>query len=122
MKFTDLEPEFHRYVERMDSDPRVNDGAQVVRLFLQEVESLEEAQGVWFLCPGCFAKNGGKVGTHMVDVSFQNRGVPDHLGSQNREGKPSRWQASGTGLADLTLSPSVDCGCWHGHVINGEAV
>jgi hypothetical protein len=82
--------------------------------------TLGEAQGIWFLCPGCFAKNGGPVGTHMTMVSFAGRSVPEDQGSKNREGQPSRWTASGTGYMDLTLSPSIDTGCWHGWVKNGE--
>lgn len=79
---------------------------------------LAEAHGVRFRCPGS-ACNG-----HVVSVSFAGRGVPDHLGSHDRDGRPSRWSVAGTGLDDLTLTPSVDVGtpsCWHGFVTNGSA-
>jgi hypothetical protein len=116
MKLTELDAQLHRYEERMDADPRINGGAPGLRRFLVPVPDLAQAQGVWFLCPGCYQKNGGPVGTHMVEITFRDRGVPDHLGSHNRAGQPSRWAASGSGLHDLVLSPSVDCGCWHGFV------
>jgi hypothetical protein len=91
--------------------------------FIVTVESFGEAQGVWFLCPKCFAHNGGAKGTHCVWVSFAGRGVPDESGSHNNEGKPSRWTATGTGLHDLTTTPSIllTGGCaWHGWITNGD--
>lgn len=72
------------------------------------------AQGVMFLCPKCFITNGGAVGTHRVTCWFRDKGVPDAM----RPG-PARWPATGTSLADLTLTPSVLLlsGCaWHGEV------
>ncbi len=84
------------------------------------VDTLAEAQGVLFECPKCFKDNGGPVGTHMVLCWFRGRGVPD-----TEKPKPGRWAVSGTGLADLTLHPSVHligAGCgWHGWVKNGDA-
>ena len=86
------------------------------------------AQGVLFLCPLCFARNGGRPGTHSILVPFANRGVPAAF-----EPKLPRWTASGTGIDDLTISPSIDLskdgaghprpeGClWHGFVRNGDA-
>lgn len=128
MKLTDLEPEFHRYEEMMldpiSHNPHGLEWAEHQKRLsavLVEVASLAEAQGIWFLCPGCFAKNGGPVGTHMVDVTFRDRGVPDHLGSHATGGAPSRWAVSGTSMDDLTLQPSVNCGCWHGFITNGDA-
>lgn len=128
MRLTDLEPEFHRYEERM-LDPACHkapglewaEPQQRLTEVLVPAASLEDAQGIWFLCPACFVKNGGPVGTHMVLVAFRDRGVPDHLGSHSKEGAPSRWAVSGTDFQNLTLSPSVDCGCWHGFVTNGDA-
>lgn len=81
----------------------------------------ETAQGVMFLCPVCFLKNGGPIGTHAVLTYFRDRGVPDDA----RPG-PGRWVVSGTGFHDLTLSPSVDISSpdrpdeWHGSVTNGR--
>lgn len=70
-----------------------------------------------FLCPKCK--------DHHVHVSLEDRGVLDHQGTRNSEGKPSRWRVvGGTGLGDLSLQPSIflntSCG-WHGYVTNGKA-
>jgi len=77
------------------------------------------AQGVMFLCPVCFVKNGGPVGTESVLCYFRGRGVPD-----DAVPGPGRWEAHGTGFDDLSLSPSVnvDNGHWHGFVTNGAIV
>lgn len=84
------------------------------------VENLSEAQGITFLCPLCFDKNGGSVGTHSVNVSFSNRSVTEGQGSHNDKGEPSRWDIiGGSGLDDLQLSPSIHLpnGCgWHGYI------
>lgn len=80
------------------------------------------AAGVMFLCPKCFAANGGNVGTHSVICWFVGK-VPDDLNP-----KPGRWHPSGTGLDDLTFvgpgaaSVLLTSGCgWHGFVANGSA-
>lgn len=84
---------------------------------------LQNAQGILFLCPLCFVKNNGSVGTHSVVISFADRNVRENEGSMNDEGKPSRWNIiGGSGLDDLQLSPSIhlkgsDCG-WHGFIGN----
>lgn len=82
---------------------------------------LANAQGVMFLCPACFATNGGKVGTHRVLSWFRGRGVPD-----DAKPGPGRWEPEGSDLNDLTLRPSIDLsigdGCkWHGFVTSGSA-
>lgn len=33
-----------------------------------------------------------------------------------------QWQHTGEFPDTLTLSPSVNAGCWHGHIVNGEIV
>lgn len=87
--------------------------------------SLAEAHGICFLCPKAFAKNGGPKGTHSVYVWFAGSPVPPHIG-RNTAGQAVRWTASGTGLDDLVLTPSIleqdddlpeawRCG-WHGFV------
>jgi Family of unknown function (DUF6527) len=93
-------------------------------------DSLDGADGVCFWCPCGYGRpefplDGARP--HAVIASFANpRGAPaapPDAGSHSRDGKPSRWTMSGTGLADLTLSPSVDVGtpsCWHGWIVNGE--
>lgn len=89
---------------------------------LQDVDTLAEAQGVMLLCPRCFERNGGPVGTHSLLIWFRDRGVPP-----DATPGPGRWAASGSGYDDLTLSPSINLetpdghGCqWHGFVTNGE--
>lgn len=86
------------------------------------VESLAEADGIWFDCPLCWQKwkAGAEHGPHGVLIWFEGRRAPDRLGrdSQNRR---VRWTIqSGTGLDDLQLTPSIllsgpGCG-WHGFV------
>lgn len=110
MTLAELEPRFVRYETR--------EGRQ----WTIDVKSFAKAQGVEFLCPVCFAKNAGPAGTHLVGVTFADRGATDDQGSHNRKGEPSRWQVSGTTFANLTLQPSIDLtpGCtWHGYVTNG---
>lgn len=138
MRLTDLDPHFVRIKE----EPREVDTATMptgtdaeldawvaagspcerqtaLREVHEHVSTLAEADGIYFTCPLCQ--------NHMVAPTFAGRNVPDHLGSQNRDKQPSRWQASGTGFDDLTLNPSIDLsgthgGCqWHGWVKNGEA-
>lgn len=114
MKLDELEPQFMRYETRTED---------CVREYTIPVDSFAEAQGIWFLCPKCFAINSGPVGTHMVDCTFAGRGALDTQGSHGKEGKPTRWNASGSDYSNLSLTPSIliDGGCaWHGHVTNGE--
>jgi hypothetical protein len=92
--------------------------------FRTDCPTLAEAQGVLFLCPVCFAKNKGSVGTHSVICWFNDRGVlPDVTPG------PGRWNPTGTCLDDLSFGPpgafsvwlnGEGCG-WHGFVKNGEA-
>ncbi len=63
-------------------------------------ESLAEAKGIQFLCPRCFEKNGGPVGTHGVVCWFV--GVPGDIPPG-----PGRWTPSGTGIDDLTFVPGT---------------
>ena len=108
MKLTLLEPQFMRITSAGH---------------YADVDTLAEAQGVMFLCPKCFAKNCGNVGTHSVMVWFRDCGVP-----ADEVPLPGRWGVSGTGYADLTITPSISLenpgkvGCqWHGFVTSGEA-
>lgn len=86
------------------------------------VDSIEDAQGVSFLCPKCFTTNKGPIGTHTVICWFLDRGV-----SADEFPKPGRWGAFGTGLDDLTLKAGSSSillkgGCnWHGFIRNGDA-
>lgn len=110
----ELEAQFLRYDLRADGT-----------IYHVPVETLAEAQGVDFLCPLCFAKNGGPIGTHHVTCWSRSRGVPDDASPG-----PGRWRLDGTSLADLTLneepgksrSVALIGGCaWHGFVTNGRA-
>lgn len=98
-------------------------------------DQIEGADGILFYSPCGYGTNDG---THAVLVSFANPrnapAVPANAGSQNRNGQPSRWTMSGTGLHDLTLTPSIDLttprppppkdefwhACWHGFITVGE--
>lgn len=114
MKLTELEPRFLRY------EPRENGSVYFV-----PVETIEEAQGVCFLCPLCFRKNSGPIGTHSVICWSRSRGVPDDASPA-----PGRWTLRGTGLADLTLDGDPPgtarsvllngCCQWHGFITDGQ--
>lgn len=128
MKLRELEARFvRREVVERTWTRRLEDGTteEVTgpREIYHLVDNLSEAEGVQFLCPLCFEKNNGSIGTHYVLCWFVGK-VPDET-----EPKPGRWNPSGTGLDDLTFVPpgavSVqllgECCGWHGHVANGEA-
>jgi hypothetical protein len=131
----DLEPEFIRYESRVetwnvvDGDPatwreRGCPTKQVTgpREYKIYVGDISRAQGLMFLCPKCWA--GSKAGgIHLCEVTFAGRGVPDELGTHNKNGQAVRWQVSGSTFADLTTTPSIllESGCnWHGFITNGE--
>ena len=123
MKLAELEPRFIVYRKETEAERFERGAATAGELIETRGIPFEKAQGLWFLCPLCFEKNKGPVGTHAVEVSFANRGVLEHQGSHNKEGKPVRWNVSGTDFANLSLTPSVllQGGCnWHGFVTNGE--
>lgn len=92
--------------------------------YIPTVDTLAEADGVMFLCPKCYAENGGPVGTHSVICWFVGK-VADQV-----DPKPGRWTPTGTDLHDLTFVPSAGrshsvlltgaCG-WHGFVTRGDA-
>jgi len=99
VRLVDLEPQFVRLV----------DGFKI-----QDVATIQEAQGVRFNCP---LSNGP-----TIIAWFRNRGVPDDACPRG-----GRWEVSGTDYSDLTLSPSIDLSCggkytgqWHGFVQNRE--
>ena len=100
MKLTDLQPEFVRF------------GAALRHPHIYErhaVGTLAEAQGIRFRCP-----NPDYDGL-VICIPFRDRGAPAD------ENGGIQWSVSGTGLHDLTLSPSVNCvGVWHGWIRNGE--
>jgi hypothetical protein len=120
MRLTDLEPQFLRY-EKRECEPNVwLDGvfsANPYREYFHHVETLDDADGISFLCPICL--NGDH---HSVICWFEGK-VPDDVGP-----KPGRWNPVGTGYGDLSFVPGAKPnsvlllgGCaWHGFVTNGE--
>lgn len=99
------------------------------------LDSIEGAQGLWLWCPCGYGKaehplDGGRP--HAIMVPFANpRNAPpcpaNHGPFSKRTNTHPRWTMSGSSLADLTCSPSVDVGggdaggsCWHGFIQNGE--
>lgn len=121
-KLRELEAQFLRYERRELGLPTDSPRAShVVHVY---VHTLAEADGIFFLCPKCFAANGGKVGTHGVLCWFEDR-VPDDVVPG-----PGRWKPTGTGYDDLSFVPGkhsnsvllLGDGCgWHGFVTNGSA-
>ena len=106
MRLLDLEPEFIKHTGQ--------DGS------FREVDSIEQATGVSYLCPKCFVANGGRIGTHHIIC--WSPAVPADI-----KPGPGRWNLVGTGLHDLSLvagssSVLLTDGCkWHGFVERGEA-
>lgn len=82
MNLVDLEPTFLT----VDVDTEI----------MTEVETIEEANGISFLCPKCFRDNNGPIGTHHVLCWAPQ--VP-----QTMSPKPGRWAMEGAGVNDLTL-------------------
>lgn len=107
MRLTDLEPKFVRH----DDDT-----------YSTYVDKIEEADGVQFLCPVCWKKNGGPIGTESV-ICWKPS-VP-----QSKSPSGGRWNLVGTGYHDLSLVAGASSVLtknadgsehWHGHVTNGE--
>jgi hypothetical protein len=82
MRLTELEPQFMRYETRIP-EPETGRAPTDLQQYLHQVDTLSEAQGIQFLCPVCFLKNNGPIGTHLIEVSFAGRGVADDQGSHN---------------------------------------
>lgn len=93
-------------------------------------DAIERQQGVWFLCPKCYADNGNSaIGTHHVLCWFLNPRVGPPV-SDEEDPKPGRWTREGETIETLTLGPGKNgarsvlltggCG-WHGFVTNGDA-
>ena len=93
MRLSELEPTFRRWAPNG----------------LGKANAIADAQGILFLCPACLNKDG-----HSLLVWFDERGVP-------AEALPApRWKVTGNSFEDLSLTPSVNAGCWHGFVTNGQ--
>jgi hypothetical protein len=83
------------------------------RYVYQQTDDIAKAHGLWFDCPACAKTNG-----HGVLIGFAGRNAPHPL-SVGKDGQPTNWNVSGTGLDDLVLTPSIQLhgGCnWHGFV------
>jgi D-serine dehydratase len=94
--------------------------------FTRQGPSIEGAQGLFLWCPCGYGRPDGAA--HGLIVPFANPRnapqLPPVHGPQARDGSQRpRWTMTGTGLDDLTLTPSVDVGepsCWHGYIAAGE--
>ena len=80
LRLAELEPEFIKIIDERSHRPC----------------ELSEADGLFFLCPVCFTKNGGPVGTHGIILWRPH--VP-----KERSPKAGRWEFVGTGIEDLSL-------------------
>ena len=125
MKLSELEPQLFR-IERRVEPYRIQNNEGVVedavgpRLYLVNVDTIAEADGIMFLCPLCFKNNNGNVGTHSCQcIRPSIPQSPDLTG-------PGRWELVGTGYHDLSLvsnptSVQLLSGCKaHFTVSNGE--
>lgn len=107
-------------------------GNATTQSFRRQGDAIEGAQGVIFQCPKCAeGKEHGEehgrrfvVGAHYVLCWFRN---PQGAAPIPAAWYPkiARWEMFGSGLADLSLRPSVlltgpGCG-WHGWITAGEA-
>ncbi len=88
----------------------------------RKTDKIEEADGVRFLCPVCWKKNGGPVGTESM-ICWKPS-VPQTISPSG-----GRWNLVGTGYHDLSLvagSSSIltrnadGSEHWHGFVTGGE--
>ena len=102
MKLIDLKPQFVRFGDLVTENMHKR----------EIVETLAEAQGIRFECPN---NNGQRPSGYALCLPFRGRGAPSD------ENGGTQWDVSGTGMHDLTLSPSVHAvGVWHGWIRNGE--
>lgn len=111
MRLIELKPKWLKYKPEGDSK------------FFAYVDSLQEADGILFICPKCFIDNNMDfTGVHSVICWFEDK-VPDEL-----DPKPGRWNPVGNSYDDLTFVPGKKTqsiqllgGCnWHGYMINGD--
>ena len=123
MRLTELQPEWMNYVDGgqqgfSDTHSTVDYGSGEAASPPDSAEGIVQADGVLFLCPTCFVKNGGPAGTESVLCWFANK---PHIPADATPG-PGRWTATGSSFDDLTLSPSVnvDKEHCHGWIKNGE--
>lgn len=100
MKLIDLEPELIKREIRACAGPGTLDCSTVSphnsHEYHIQIETVDEADGIIFLCPKCFTTNNGSVGTHYV-LCWRPRIPPDIAP------KPGRWELLGTSINDLSL-------------------
>lgn len=99
MRLREIEPEFLQ--RRIEPCHAGASGCSIVsehdkHEVRPSVDAIDEADGLFFLCPKCFMANSGPVGTHRV-LCWRPRVPPDV------DPKPGRWEFQGTGFDDLTL-------------------
>jgi len=91
----------------------------------EEVQELMDAQGVFFWCPCGYGKpefqlDGARP--HGCMIPFSNPIFP----TEPPPGEGPKWIVSGTGLHDLTLTPSIanaaPTPCWHGFITRGDVI
>jgi hypothetical protein len=87
----------------------------------RETKSIKNADGLSYLCPVCFHRNKGSVGTEHILNWFLERGVPASFTPG-----PGRWAFKGTSLDDITFIGTENHSYsvaiiehWHGYVENG---
>jgi hypothetical protein len=128
-----FEAHFYGYVEE-GSWRIAHDGGAPLRF--------EEAQGLFLWCPCGYGQrekdgslkypldlslNHGRPHGLIVPFSNPPSGIPLPAGHGpiGRDGKTRpRWTVSGSGLNDLTITPSIAVGkdpeCWHGFITAGK--
>lgn len=127
MKISELEPSFLKLVVKVEtwktrSEDGVEGEATGDRHYYHKVETVEEADGVGFLCPLCFKNNGGNVGTHLV-MCWRPK-MPLDIGLTG----PGRWELVGSNFDNLSLvagssSVQLQGGCnAHFTITNGEVI
>lgn len=91
--------------------------------YSRQGSNIDGAQGLFLYCPCGYGSNKA----HGLLIPFSNPRnappVPASHGPEGRDGKRPRWTMSGSGLHDLTLTPSVAVGepeCWHGFITGGD--
>lgn len=72
----------------------------------------------------CFPMERGGMGlsfdcpvhrNHRLVVMFSNP-----IDGQPPVSDQNLWHRDGEDFESLTLGPSIDSNCWHGHIVNGE--
>jgi hypothetical protein len=125
MMLTDLFPQFLKIVE-VSKEQEGNNGRQGPGPFydLVPVNDLSTADGIRFTDPRWAASNPGQDGHEIgesIYVAFSGHD-PKGLISRGTDGQPTAWAVSGSGYADLRLTPSIfsdqkgNPPGWHGFV------